>query len=134
MPVEELRLASKALDCEVMEGTFSNIVDNGYEKLCVTDSEKRISFEFKQIRQSSQKMNNLIYNESDEENEGMDRITTKTKNSDEYKSENTISFLDTNFNSQDIRNRLNELDTRNSERKTGKPLHLNAVLFFFLPQ
>lgn len=145
MSAEEIRLASKILSEEITDGIVSHAHDDDFEKLYVTDSEENTSVETELNRPShQQKMHNLIYNESDEENENHHRMNSKIEHgieslskdiaidSTEEKSRPTIGLFDTIVDSQDIRNRLEELEDNgtDSDNETGN--FIKWVVFRFL--
>lgn len=145
MSAAEIRLASNILSEENTDGMVSHAYDDDFEKLYVTDSEENTSVETElNPPNHQQKMHNLIYNESDEENENHHRNNSKMEhgiessgkdiaiNSTEEKSrssQNAIGLFDTIVDSQDIRNRLEELEDNDadSDNETGNILRfLNA--------
>lgn len=129
MSVEEIRLASKILSGDT-DKMISKAADDDFEQLHMTDSEEDIPSEIELNRQNhQQKLNCLVYNESDEDIENEHCMVSKSKDNDRsaknVSSTITVSHEGTRVfdinDSEYIQCRLNELEKSgtDSENETG---------------
>lgn len=144
MNAHQMRLVAKILGGETIESS-NNGAEEDFERLYVSDSDDESFTEIEMNRQSRlQKANELIYNDSDDENErqsiAITKIPTNEENMfdmikngteqmdqdddhDEDEPENQRNaagaFESEEFNSQMIRQRLAELDDSDNESDNG---------------
>lgn len=149
MTAEQMRMAAKILGGESIENDLP-AVDDEFERLYVSDSEEDTSFtEIEKDRQNRlQKARDLVYNDSDDEDERQSISKSNNANnpinsfdmlkngSDQTNDDNEIEpapavvFDSEEFTSQVIRQRLAELDDSDDEsnNQTGnKIIYLNLL-------